>query len=1499
MDDGGDIDRPVCIVVAGMHRSGTSAITGVLSLLGCDIPGQLVEADQFNERGYWESRHLADLNNEILAASGTTWNEWSQIDPDWLTGTARSEFGDRAVAFLRQNFAQSRLFVLKDPRFSRLLPFWLEQIRTFGARPTIVSPIRHPVEVANSLLQRNGMNPAVSELVWLQHVLDAEWHSRTLRRCFVRYEDLLADWRSCVTRIAVTLQTAWPKALSGAEDEIDGFLSSALRHNVVGVDGDPGGDVTSPWVWRTWQILERWASGTGSESDQRELDDIRLAFNTANRTFTRPIKEHDAHGRFLQAKLVNTEEHTAQAEMELKEARASLHQAEARAADTESRLGEALTRSNWALERTKTLEADVAYLENDLHLIRSSTSWRITAPVRSIMTALRSVTGSLQSTTLSAARKLVGGYRRFVPASVRARVPMRLRNGVRQVLSRVRPVAAGTRPALGETTLVHGRPSLRPVAVFVTHDANIGGAPNVLASIGTWFARHTDYEVKIICMDGGPLVEQFQSIAPTFVAGFTEVPESRREPLRHAVEDFVGRSPAFIFVNSAAASGFVAINPFDAPLFAYIHELGNIIDRIGRPFDDLMRNVRHVFCDGTAVRDLLLSRFGLESDQLTVQHSFIEAPVDLARIPATQKAALRRELNLPEHQKLIVGCGVVHWRKQPDVFVRLGKYLSGSGRSASLVWIGDGEDLAKMRALVRREGLAQSIQFIGYSADFRRYFGAADVFALTSSEDPFPLVCLEAAVACAPSVVFREAGSMASFVAPESEPAAGMVVPITNEESYFRAVAELLDDEDVRARLAEAGHTRALASYTTDVCVPEILRTIQRAAGLRPRVSVIVPNYNCEPYLEQRLESIRAQTFKDTEFLLLDDNSTDGSLARLTTFAENNADARLFLSEQNGGSPFLAWRKGIERAKGELVWIAEADDYCESNFLAEMVAVFRTSGVRLAHGRSIPVNETGEVAGDWRELYLDAIAPGRWETSHCEPCGREIDLGLGWANTIPNASAVVVQRSAALSAIGAAASFRLAGDWAFYVAAIHGGRIVYCHEAINYHRRHTETVTKAIEGSAQYFQELADVHALVDQLYGSSAERTGRFRARLGSEAKRFGVPSAEPTGTVPAGRDVARAPGILYGVGDLSGGGAQMFALRFVNRWVRYPAPAVLFVTGHEPDHPALLSQLDPMVAVVDVTEIQQVGLTQFLHDWALDRVITGHWWADFAAGQLVEASGAEVPWAIVMHGCYESVLSTPQAYVAIEDHFRRAQELCSLWVWTAPKNKTVFERGHISPRDGVHIVNGFAPTEPRSVSRGELGLPEDRTIFTLASRAIEAKGWKAALQACQILSHDTRTQGRFHLQLIGDGPIADELGVKAPLEGVSVVPYTSRLADHIQASDVCLLPSWFSGKSLPLVLIEFLAQKKPAIVSDIGLCSWAIEAPDGTLAGKVVPRRGANGEVAATDLAAAMLPFITDPSLAQSLAPVASAAFTKFDFEEMIENYRAVLTQLVASKT
>ena len=291
----------VGVVVLGMHRSGTSALTRVLNLLGCDLPKTLMGALPSNETGHWESLAIAQLNEEILSSAGSNWHDWLAFNPDWYLSPKMAEFKEKAIIALEEEFGRSHLFVLKDPRICRFSPFWLDTIQSAGVRPVVVMPVRNPLEVANSLSKRSGLEPAHGHLLWLRHVLEAESGSRQFPRAVCSYEALLSGWPNLAAGLQNTFDVSWPRMSAQTREEIGGFLSDRLRHHhesTAKIIDDP---FLSPWLRETFAIFVRWMEGTEQQTDYVTLDRIRAELNGAAPAFSRLVSVGWHSGRRVKA----------------------------------------------------------------------------------------------------------------------------------------------------------------------------------------------------------------------------------------------------------------------------------------------------------------------------------------------------------------------------------------------------------------------------------------------------------------------------------------------------------------------------------------------------------------------------------------------------------------------------------------------------------------------------------------------------------------------------------------------------------------------------------------------------------------------------------------------------------------------------------------------------------------------------------------------------------------------------------------------------------------------------------------------------------------------------------------------------------------------------------------------------------------------------------------------------------------------------------------------
>ena len=160
-----NIKKKTCVFVLGMHRSGTSAITRVLNFVGCSLPANIMAENQYNSKGYWESLEICRLNDEMLKSAGSKWDDWLPVSEDWFNSPISYSYVKPASDILHSEFSESRLFVLKDPRCCRLAPFWLDVLKQNDIQTLVVLPIRNPLEVAESLLNRDALDKNYSLLM--------------------------------------------------------------------------------------------------------------------------------------------------------------------------------------------------------------------------------------------------------------------------------------------------------------------------------------------------------------------------------------------------------------------------------------------------------------------------------------------------------------------------------------------------------------------------------------------------------------------------------------------------------------------------------------------------------------------------------------------------------------------------------------------------------------------------------------------------------------------------------------------------------------------------------------------------------------------------------------------------------------------------------------------------------------------------------------------------------------------------------------------------------------------------------------------------------------------------------------------------------------------------------------------------------------------------------------------------------------------------------------
>jgi O-antigen biosynthesis protein len=239
------------VIVLGMHRSGTSALGGLLHHLGVTFGPRLMAASPANPRGYWEHVDVVAVHHRLMAEHGRTWGDIRPFPEGVADGIKADDARRQLSAILTRDFADTGLWGLKDPRLCRLVPLWLPLFDALSVRPCFVLVVREPRDVAASLAARDGIEIERALLLWLRHVLEAERATRGLPRVLVHYEALFdpPGWRAAAARIAAAFGISWPVSDAAAEAAVDEFLSVELRHHrAADRRQEPGSGVTAGWV---------------------------------------------------------------------------------------------------------------------------------------------------------------------------------------------------------------------------------------------------------------------------------------------------------------------------------------------------------------------------------------------------------------------------------------------------------------------------------------------------------------------------------------------------------------------------------------------------------------------------------------------------------------------------------------------------------------------------------------------------------------------------------------------------------------------------------------------------------------------------------------------------------------------------------------------------------------------------------------------------------------------------------------------------------------------------------------------------------------------------------------------------------------------------------------------------------------------------------------------------------------------------------------------------
>ena len=247
-----------------------------------------------------------------------------------------------------------------------------------------------------------------------------------------------------------------------------------------------------------------------------------------------------------------------------------------------------------------------------------------------------------------------------------------------------------------------------------------------------------------------------------------------------------------------------------------------------------------------------------------------------------------------------------------------------------------------------------------------------------------------------------------------------------------------------------------------------------------PRVSVIIPSYNHERFLRQRIDSVIEQTYNDLEIIILDDASTDNSLSIIEDYARRDPRITVVVNDKNSGGPFGQWNKGAELARGEYLWFAESDDSCETQFLEQLIPLLdENPQVGIAYCQSYLTDEQNQIINSYRKNLEFIYKSTAWDQAFIKPGPEACREWLLFHNPVPNASGALLRRSVYLDCGMAAPEMLLNGDWYLYTKMLCRSDLAFIPEHLNYFRVHPSTQRERSRSTARVYREIIRINELI------------------------------------------------------------------------------------------------------------------------------------------------------------------------------------------------------------------------------------------------------------------------------------------------------------------------------------------------------------------------------------------------------------------------------------
>jgi glycosyltransferase involved in cell wall biosynthesis len=789
--------KRTCVLVLGMHRSGTSVLAGTLKILGVSFGDKLIAPGGDNVRGYFEHSDFLHLNRDFLVSFGLDGDgRYGELPADWLFDARTVAFKENIKAIIQDQFSDTYIFGLKDPRVSILLPAYLEVLKELGVEIRVVVSVRNVAEVVASLAKRNEMAvyDSVRAYAYFYRVIDQ--YTKDIPTIRVSYHDLLRHTQDVVNQLIRSVHYSLRPYVDVA-DQLAAFIEPTLKHHELR-DEELLVKLAQDLHYTEKELIElRSLRAQDMGWWQERVDSFIRLTEDANRVIEDAHRERDDLKRkqmFMESALRELERVHSEFKHEV---HTSHEEAEKHRMYLESLVAER--------------ESQIQQLHIALTNVERSVVWKSLRVWDMGMRMLLPKDTVIHRWYFGALRRNQYFFNEWLPDKVVRRL---------KKVPAVAHIPKETEEHFWERfTAAHPQVDI----LFASHDASRTGAPRIVFDVAEWLQKK--YKVAMALCAGGSMQGDFQQAFGPVITVYNLYPH--KTEFEKATEIITRLKPKLVYVNSVSAYQFArAAKALGVPVVFHLHEL-DIAFRI--VFNKKERAEFKTFADvfiavSKPVYDLLVDKLGCAPERVKLIHAFVNRDRILEQAGAVPVEHVDAELHRSPHEVLVLGLGMFVYRKGADIFMQLAKRMVEKGLPCKFVWIGSRP--FKEPFMADFATYAPYFTLLHEKTNPFPYLRAADIFVLPSREDPFPLVVLESMALGKPTVIFNDAGGIQEAVKD-----AGLSISNFDVDAFADALETLIVSQTEREILGAkaVGHQ---FTYDSSAVLPRIQEVVEEALSV-------------------------------------------------------------------------------------------------------------------------------------------------------------------------------------------------------------------------------------------------------------------------------------------------------------------------------------------------------------------------------------------------------------------------------------------------------------------------------------------------------------------------------------------------------------------------------------------------------------------------------------------------------------------------------------------